>query len=255
MSKDTSSSLEEDTSPTYPLTTNPIVRAAEQTRILVALRNQALDALSLPEETTTILEAELRSIGWPSALMSESADSDRVKPEGMKSQWSEQDKRSLLCLVRHTKAHISEFAPHFFPERTEDALSRMLKRLLKERKPLTWKGTDDEKLIARYEEENKSFQELAQGQEFGDFTAADLELLYTQATYVYITKRKGEAPRASREEEAAEGRRRRSTRTNIETKKTEAEDEGGNEAGTESESEEDKDGNYDQGDEDYEDGD
>jgi hypothetical protein len=134
----------------------------EDTRDLIARRNQALDSLELDSNEKDALAAELNEIGWPSSL---SKGGPRTK-RAMHMPYPKEDLYALLCIRRHTDVPITELGRFFENEnlvRLKNKFSKMTSNILKH-----WKEEDDDELIRLYEVGDKSFQDIAR-QDFPEF--------------------------------------------------------------------------------------
>jgi hypothetical protein len=134
----------------------------EDTRDLIARRNQALDSLELDSNREDALAAELNEIGWPSSL---SKGGPRTK-RAMHRSYPKEDMYALLCIRRHTDAPITELDRFFENEdlgRLKNKFSKMISNIRKH-----WKEEDDDELIRLYDVSNKSFTDIAR-QDFREF--------------------------------------------------------------------------------------
>jgi len=156
-----------------PLFDDPLIRSAENSRLLIARRNKALESLNLSEAETDRLESELRAIGWPEWLVShvlpQTAEAKRVR-------WPEPEVRALLCVNRHAKAapKVVHYKPDFFGHRTiVHQLNRTLNKQVSD-----WDHDDTESLVQLYRG-GKPFDAMAAtAGEFPNFTVLELEIVY-----------------------------------------------------------------------------
>lgn len=89
----------------------PYVRLADNARILVVKRNNALKALELDEETTDRVQPELSVIEWTTAL-------SQFNASRRSAFWTTEDGRAFLCIRRHSAQAYEIIRTSFFPEVT-----------------------------------------------------------------------------------------------------------------------------------------
>jgi hypothetical protein len=135
----------------------------EDTRDLIARRNQALDSLELDSNGKDALAAELNEIGWPSSL---SKGGPRIK-RAMHMPYPKEDMYALLCIKRHTDAPITELG-RFFKNENLVRLKNKFSKMMSNIRGKHWKEEDDDELIRLYEVGDKSFQDIAR-QDFSEF--------------------------------------------------------------------------------------
>jgi len=172
-----------------PLPDDNRIRSAEDARILVARRNRALDALGLNDAKTDVVEAELRALGWPTDLASNTPRERAGLTQ--KDHWLENDTRALLCLKRHAaQLSTAVIQEHFFSSRaslTKDDAARLVRAkylALRTRDIKSWDSNNDAVLKEAYDGGKKQFDDMASEGSFNThkhrFSALELETRYAQ---------------------------------------------------------------------------
>jgi hypothetical protein len=157
-----------------PLPNDDPLHDIEDTRDLIARRNQALESLPLDEKCTTALDAELSKIGWPISLTK--GGSRTKRPDNMP--FDDRDIDALICIKRHINATPTQLRPFFENQDTKKLANKW--RKLKVWAKGEWDQEDDEMLVDLYEVKGKTFTEIAE-QKFEALGARELQINYVMA--------------------------------------------------------------------------
>ena len=168
-----------------PLPNEPRIRSAEDARLLIAKRGRALDSLELSEEDTRTVEEELRALGWPTDLASNTPRLRSIR--NTHDSWPENDVRALLCFNRHTKTPDKILRGNFFWSRgASESVLRNKRMQMLTKEVAGWEAKNDAELRRLYKRDAKTFDSIA-GEKIFDtedhsFSALDLEIAYAKTS-------------------------------------------------------------------------
>ena len=161
-----------------PRVPKPTVEDLEALAILKKERKDTITSLEISVEARSRLEWALNTAElWPLYFRSHSHEARKTKTTT--DQWSEEDSRALLCLVRNfrrfcPKVSLDVIGRKFFPDRGPTAARFYLPRLL-DTLPSSWNHGDGAMLIEEYEDIGEPYEEMACGR-FVDYSALELEI-------------------------------------------------------------------------------